>query len=154
MEAIVANNGNLHALRLKPGMDVLEEIQKYCEKEKIYNGYISTGIGSLEGARFFDPVPLPGKKCGYGYGEPIQLVGPIELISVNGMICNNTKEEILLHIHCCFSDMNGNAYAGHLIPGNKVLMTVDLLITEVNGINMRREFDKDLEVEIFHPENV
>lgn len=145
---------NIYALRLKPGMDVMDELEKYCEVNNILNGYIATGMGSLMGARFFDPVELKDKKCGYGYSDPVILEGPIELISMSGMICHNDDGEILLHVHCCLSDGDGNAYAGHFIEGNKVLMTVDLLIAELEGINMGRAFDEDLEVFIFNPTQI
>ena len=67
------------AFRLKPGMDVLKGIEEICKAENIKNGVILSGIGSLDGAAFCNPVPLKDKKAGYGYGEPTILYGPIEL---------------------------------------------------------------------------
>ena len=41
-----------------------------------------------------------------------------------------------------------------MIEGNKVLLTVDMVIAEFEGINMGREMDPDLEVPIFHPTEI
>ena len=138
------------ALRMKPGEDFLLGLKRFCEEQNIKNGCILTGMGSLHSARFFDPIPIPEKKVGYGYGDPITVEGPIELVSTTGLICND-GEEVLFHIHCCFSDRTGKAYGGHLIEGNKVLLTLDMVIAEFDGIHMGREFDKELEVPLFHP---
>lgn len=143
--------GRTVAFRLPPGEDVLEGLAKVCEKHNINNGVIVSAIGSLQGAKFFSPVPLPDKKAGYGYGDPMQLTGPIELVTADGMICVGLEGETLFHVHCAFSDQNGNAYGGHLIEGNEVLLTVDMVIAEVEGIHMGRAFDEDLEVPIFNP---
>lgn len=141
------------AFRLAPGEDVLEGLKQACEKHHINNGIILSAIGSLNGARFFDPVVLPNKKAGYGYSEPIELTGPIELVTAVGMICHNEQDELLFHVHIGLSDENGKGYGGHLIEGNKVLLTVDMVIGEIDELTMGRRFDEDLEVYLFHPHN-
>ncbi len=138
------------AIRLRPGMDIVEGIISVCKEKGIKNGIILSAIGSLNGARFFDPVELPDKKAGYGYSDPIVLEGPIELVSLNGMICNNDGE-ILTHFHFSLSDKDGRGFGGHVIEGNKVLLTVDVVIGELAGINMGRSYDPELELEIFNP---
>jgi predicted DNA-binding protein with PD1-like motif len=143
--------GRVVAFRLTPGEDLLEGLMQACAEYKLNNGLILSGIGSLRNVRVFNPVPLPDKKVGFGYGEPINLVGPIELISTSGMICKGDKGETLFHVHCSFSDQNGGGWAGHLIEGNKVLITADFVIGEIEGINMGRRIDPDVELLIFHP---
>lgn len=138
------------AFRLAPGQEIMTSIKSACEEKKLKNGIILSAIGSLDGARFFDPVVRPDKKAGYAYGEPIVLKGPIELLSMDGMICNRDGE-ILLHLHFSLSDSEGRAYGGHVIEGNRVLLTCDVLIGELESIEMGREYDEDLEVEIFNP---
>ncbi len=139
------------AARMSPGEDVLLGLEKICADYGIKDGIILTAIGSLDGAQFFNPVPLKDKKAGYGYGEPIILRGPIELVSMSGMICHNDEGETLLHIHYSLSDQHGTGHGGHVIEGNKVLMTVDVVIAEVDGVEMGRGYDEDLEVFIFAP---
>lgn len=139
------------AVRIPPGRDVMEALDEACEKANLNNGIIVNGIGSLKGAKFLNPIEIPEKKAGYGYGEPIVLTGPIELVNINGMICQGEDGERLFHIHCTFSDTNGDAYGGHFIESNEVLMTVDLILAELDEIYMGRRFDEDLDVFIFNP---
>ena len=139
------------AARMSPGEDVLLGIQKVCEEHNIKDGIILTGMGSLDGAQFFNPVPLADKKCGYGYSEVTVLRGPIELVSMTGMICHNAEGETLLHVHYSLSDQHGTGHGGHLIEGTKVLMTVDIVIGEIEGVEMSREYDEELEVFMFAP---
>lgn len=146
----IGSLGKTIAIRMEPGEDVYLTIIEACTKHKIFNGTIVTGIGSLDGAKFFNPVYLPEKKAKYGYSDAIELEGPIELISMNGMI-SHEGDEVLIHVHCSFSDSDGKGYGGHLIEGNKVLLTTDVIISEIEGIDMLRKYDTELEVPIFRP---
>lgn len=139
------------AFRLPPGEDILGGMKQVCDKYGIRSGVIISGIGSLDGARFHDVEILPGKKAGYGYGDVIVHTEPIELISASGSICEGENGEALFHVHCCFSDREGNAFGGHLIEGNKVLLTADFVIGEFEGISMDRRFDEELEVFLIRP---
>ena len=130
------------AFRLKPGMDVLKGIEEICKAENIKNGVILSGIGSLDGAAFCNPVPLKDKKAGYGYGEPTILYGPIELTAAAGMICHDDDGNLLLHVHMSMSDQHGTGHGGHLIEGTKVLLTTDMVIAELDGLVMGRRFDE------------
>lgn len=142
------------AFRLSPGEDILGGIEKVCIQYGIRHGVIISGIGSLDGARFFDVQALPGTKAGYGYGAEIIHTEPLELTATSGSICEGEHGEPMLHIHCCFSDREGNAYGGHLIEGTKVLMTADFVIGEFGGISMDRRFDEDLGVYLVKPREV
>ncbi len=142
------------AARMSPGEDILKGLERICAENHINNGFILSGMGSMAKVAFYDPVALPDKKAGYGYSEPILMEGPLELLSMTGMICHNTEGECLLHVHFTFSDQKGNAYGGHVIEGCKVLLTTDILIGEIEGLEMGREYDPDLEVYIFGPKNI
>ncbi len=139
------------ALRLKPGTDVLLGLTEACKRAGINNGVILSGIGSLNGVKFCNPVELPEKKAGYGYGEILHLTGPIELTSASGIICHDDEGVTNLHVHIDLSDRHGNAHGGHLVEGTKVLLTVDVVIAEIEGLVMGRKFDDELEVPLFAP---
>lgn len=142
--------GRVVTFRLKPGTDVLLGLTELCRQKGIRNGVIVSAIGSLDNVQFCDPIVIPESKAGYGYGRTLHLAGPIELLSASGLICHD-GDALSLHIHIDLSDANGNAYGGHLVEGTTVLLTLDGVIAEINGIDMGRQYSEELEVPVFHP---
>ena len=151
MEMAQGKLGRVVALRLRPGTDVLLGLEEACKRAGINNGVILSAIGSLDGVQFCNPVELPEKKAGYGYGETLHLTGPIELTSASGIICHDDAGNTNLHVHISLSDRHGNARGGHLVEGTKVLLTVDVILAEIEGLVMGRKFDQELEVPLFAP---
>lgn len=142
--------GRVVALRLRPGTDVLLGLEEACKRAGINNGVILSAIGSLDSPCFCDPVELP-TNAGYGYGETLHLTGPIELAGASGIICHDDEGNTNLHVHMTVTDRHGNAHGGHLVEGTKVLLTVDVIIAEIEGVVMGRKFDPELEVPLFAP---
>ena len=151
MQSAVGSLGKIITMRFEPGLEVLSSLTEICRENGLNNGLILGGIGSLAKAVFCNPEAKAQEKSGYGYGAPIILEGAIELISVSGMICQGGKGEILIHAHAAFSDKDGKGYAGHLLEGNIVLKTVDLVVSEIKGIHMGRRWDDYLNAYIFNP---
>lgn len=151
IEMANGNLGRVVALRLKPGTDVLLGLEEACRRSGISNGVILSAIGSLDGVKFCNPVELPEKKAGYGYGEILHLTGPIELTNASGIICHDDAGVTNLHVHITLSDRYGNAHGGHLVEGTKVLLTVDVVMAEIEGLIMGRKFDDELEIPLFAP---
>lgn len=138
------------ALRLTPGTDVLLGLTEACKRAGINNGVILSAIGSLDSPHFCDVVELP-TKAGYGYGETLHLTGPIELTNASGIICHDDEGETNLHVHMTLTDRHGNAHGGHLVEGTKVLITVDVVIGEIEGMVMGRKFSEEMGVPLFAP---
>lgn len=151
METALGKLGRVLALRLRPGTDVLKGLEEACKRNNINNGVILSAIGSLDGVHYCNVVELPEKKAGYGYGEILHLTGPIELTGATGIICHDDEGNTNLHVHMSLSDRYGNAHGGHLVEGTKVLMTVDVILAEIEGLVMGRKFDEELEVPLFAP---
>ena len=150
MEMAQGKLGRVVALRLKPGTDVLLGLEEACKRSGINNGVILSAIGSLDSPHFCDVVEVP-TKAGYGYGEVLHLTGPIELTNASGIICHDDQGNTNLHVHMTVTDRHGNAHGGHLVEGTKVLLTVDVIIAEIEGLVMGRKFDEELEVPLFAP---
>ena len=150
MEMAQGKLGRVVALRLKPGTDVLLGLEEAYKRSGINNGVILSAIGSLDSPHFCDVVELP-TKAGYGYGEVLHLTGPIELTNASGIICHDDEGNTNLHVHMTLTDRHGNAHGGHLVEGTKVLLTVDVIIAEIEGVVMGRKFDEELEVPLFAP---
>ena len=139
------------AVRLRPGTDVLAGLTEACSRAGISNGVILSAIGSLDGVAYCNPVALPEKTAGYGYGEVLHLTGPIELTAGSGIVCHDDQGNTNLHVHMSLSDRYGSAHGGHLVEGTRVLLTVDVVIAEIGGLVMGRKFDEELEVPLFAP---
>ncbi len=146
--------GRVIVFRLKPGTDLLKGIQEACEKHQIHNGVVISGIGSLNGVHYCNVEALPDKKCGYGYGQILYLDGPIEMTGASGVVCSDAEGNINLHIHLSMSDKYGNAHGGHLVEGTRVLMTADIVIGEINGVYMQREYDEAMDVYLMSPKQI
>lgn len=143
--------GRVVAFRLKPGADLYLGMEEACRKYGISNGVIVSALGSVNGALFCDADVLPGTYFGYGYSDPIKVDEVLELTAVSGIICHDAEGNINLHVHVNFSDKNGTVYGGHLIEGTKVLITVDGIIAEVEGIDMGRKLHEPSGLMLFSP---
>lgn len=144
--------GKVVAIRLKPGADVLKGLEQAAANAGIQNGVILTGMGSLDGARYCNPVELKDSPSGYGYDKPLELKGPIELTSMSGIICHDDEGVTNLHVHICLTDRYGTGHGGHLVEGTKVLLTTDVVMAEITGgVIMGRKYDPELGVPIFNP---
>lgn len=139
------------AARISPGENVMGGLKQICKEYNIDNGIIISGIGSLNGLEYLVPVVLPDKKAGYGYGDPLYAEDPISVTNISGMICHDDAGETLLHVHISGADNSGTLRGGHLTDNNKVLLTLDVVIAELDGVEMGRAYDEDLEALIFSP---
>ena len=145
--------GRVIAARLLPGTDLIEGIEKVCEKYGVKYGLIGCSIGSLRKAAFMYLVPMPETKVGAGYTPPFELPGPIEFLGGMGVICESEKGEKMIHFHGVVSDRLDRVYGGHFVKGkNPILVTMDLMIIEVEGIKMLRKYDEETDLINFAPE--
>lgn len=138
-------------IRVLPGSDVIEGIEEACQDLDIKNGAICSCIGSLQKASFLIAVPLK-TKVGAGYSDPINLDGPLELLSAQGTIGQEQNGDLFIHMHGLLSDQDGNVHGGHLIKGkNPVLITCEIMISQVKGVKVVRTYDPDVDMEVFIP---
>ena len=111
-------------VRLRPGTDVMDGLKGVCGEHGIKQGAILMGIGSLRQLSFQVLTPRPETKLGAGYTEPVVVPGPVEILSLQGVIFQSEEGETLLHVHGTFSDQHGKVYAGHVVTGaNPILAT-------------------------------
>lgn len=140
---------DVYVVRFMPGEDVMESLEKFVIEHGIGHGAVLSGIGSLLGCSYLDPVVLGEGK--YGYTDPIELPAPIELISMQGIICSQSDGKPSLHVHASFADATGNGYAGHFKTGNIVMATVEVVIVSFDHICMKRDFDEEQGIPVFEP---
>jgi hypothetical protein len=115
-----------HAIRLKPGQDLRQEIESSVKKEDIKAGWIITCVGSLTSTNMRFANQPEGTKAN-GHFEIVSLVGTI---STNGS-----------HLHLSVSDSLGNTLGGHLLEGNLVYTTAEIVIGESKIFEFAREND-------------
>jgi predicted DNA-binding protein with PD1-like motif len=141
---------NILVMQLQRGDEIIESIRQACRKYSVKNAVIMSMIGSLSGAKYYDPVMNPNVKCGVSYADPIFLECPVQFLSGHGEICLNEDGDVRIHIHAVFADSKGNAYGGHLAEeGNRALNTINIFIGVIEGVNMGFEWDDILGMMVF-----
>jgi uncharacterized protein len=119
-------NISVHAFRLKPGQDLRKEIEAYVKENYITAGWITTCVGSLTNYNIRFANQQNGN-TGTGHFEIVSLVGTV---SSNGS-----------HIHISISDSTGRTIGGHLLQGNIVYTTAEIVIQSTPNFIFKREKD-------------
>lgn len=128
-----ARAGGIVVVRLAYGDLLLEQLQAICRKQKIRNGVILTGFGSLTDLSVtgvvgiaFPPRRFYNRKTPRG----------VEIIAMSGVIAD-------YHVHChiVLCDRRG-AFGGHLERGCRVLSLAEIAIMRVDGVRLARVLDR------------
>jgi predicted DNA-binding protein with PD1-like motif len=114
------------SLKLNPEHDLKKELQFFCENNQIQAGCIVSGIGSLKKAK----LRLANSSNFY------ESVSFFEIVSLSGSLSVNG-----CHIHISISDKEGNIKGGHLVEGNIIYTTAEIVILKLNDQTYEREFD-------------
>ena len=123
---MVSKSITTHAFRLVPGQDLLEAINLIAQSENILAGCVLTCVGSLTHYNIRFANESTGS-TGKGHFEIIHLSGTI---SSNGC-----------HLHIGISDNQGSMIAGHLLPGNIIYTTAEIILGELDGLEFKRIAD-------------
>jgi predicted DNA-binding protein with PD1-like motif len=130
-----------------------EGLRAVCEAHGIRHAAILVGIGSLRRMTYQVLVPQAGTALGAGYTAPQVVPGPVEVLSLQGVVFESEAGALLLHLHGTFADQHGKVYAGHVVAGeNPVLATLDGLVAEVADVKLVRRMDADVGMGLFTPE--
>lgn len=117
-----------HALRLLPGQDLKVELLRYVEEHDIEAGYVLTCVGSLTdyNLRFANQ---DSGSTGGGHFEIVSLVGTL---SIHGS-----------HLHASIADGTGEVLGGHLLDGNIIYTTAEIVIGESPNLVFDRVLDEE-----------
>jgi len=116
-----------HAFRLRPGEDLKNEIAAFVKTKKIEAGYIACAVGSLTDYNIRFANQNAGRKAS-GHFEILSLQGTV---SIHG-----------LHLHLCIADGSGLTIGGHLLEGNIIYTTAEIIIEEIPHMVFTREKDE------------
>lgn len=118
----------MHLFRLTRGMDLKNEIIKYCQGNDIKAGIIGSCVGCCYSISF---RLAGGKKFYHNDGD-------YEIVSMTGTISEDG-----VHIHVAFADGEGKTVGGHLTDGCLVGTTAEIAIIEIENYRMRRLLDEE-----------
>jgi hypothetical protein len=114
------------AVRLSPGMDVKEELERIVKERHINAASILTCVGSLRNA----VVRFANKPNG------TELHGPLEIVSLTGTLGQDGS-----HLHIALSDSNGTTIGGHVLVGCQVFTTAEIVLCVLTDAIFSRELD-------------
>lgn len=122
----MTENIQTYAIRLKPGEDLQQGMEKAVRANGITAGWIAAGVGSLTRyhIRFAD---RSAGNTGTGHFEIVSITGTV---SIHGS-----------HIHLSVADGNGAVIGGHLLEGCIVYTTAEIVLMATGKYIFTREND-------------
>ena len=115
-----------HVLRLAPGELLKESLQAFAKTHDIEAGWIVTAVGSLTDTH----LRFANREAG------TRASGHFEIVSLTGTLATSGA-----HLHMSVADGTGHTFGGHLLDGNRVYTTVELVIARDAGKRFAREVD-------------
>lgn len=119
----------IHILRVDPGEDVLEVVERFLEEANVRQAVVLGGYGTLAAyhLHWVTHNRIPPDNA-FARGE-----GGIEILSMNGLVVDGEP-----HIHVTLSTPGG-AFGGHLESGCIAYVLCELFFAEVEGVTMSRQ---------------
>ncbi|WP_041258264.1 PPC domain-containing DNA-binding protein [Fibrella aestuarina] len=114
------------SIRLRPGQDLKTELDKLVAQHRIEAGLVLTCVGSLTDVSL-RLANQEGATAYHGHFEIVSLVGTL---STNGS-----------HLHLAVSDSTGRTTGGHLMAGNIIYTTAEIVLGILPGVRYVREPD-------------
>lgn len=128
MKSMKGNSMKIIARRLIRGNDLKNEIEKLVEEKKIEAGIVLSAVGCVSSGVFR-----------VADGETIKVIDePLEILSLQGTVGKGG-----LHLHISYGNLEGIALGGHLVEGNIINTTCELVIGEIHNLSFERALDKN-----------
>lgn len=120
----LVSSSQFYSLRLQPGAELIEQLRQFIQVNHIKAGWIASVVGSLSS------VSLRYAGC-----EWTSLIeGRFEVIALGG-----TLDSQFEHLHMSVADETGRVIAGHVMSGNIVRTTLELIIGELCDVEFSRQ---------------
>lgn len=117
----------IHILRLQPGQDLKNELQRFVEQNTIQAGFVLTCAGSLKQAT----LRLADENEVKTWHEKFEITSLAGTLSQDGM-----------HIHIGVADKKGSVLGGHLKEGCIIHTTAEVVLGESEEYKLSRELDE------------
>ncbi len=118
----------IHTFRLKPDLDLFDEIETFVHEKHIEAGCILSAVGSLTHAT----LRLANRDHYNKYDGHFEIVSMTGTVSVHGS-----------HLHIAISDGDGVTTGGHLVSGCKIYTTAEMVLAVFEDVVYKREFAVD-----------
>ena len=115
-------------LRLRPGQDLKAELVRCVRERQLEAAWISTCVGSLRGLR----LRLANRS------EVSEFAGFQEIVSLVGTLSPDG-----VHLHLSAADETGVTRGGHLVDGNLIYTTAEIVILEDPDLRFERVSDPE-----------
>lgn len=115
-----------HVIRLQPGQDLKKAIAAFAKTNNLRAAWIVTAVGSLTTYHLRFANQTEGRTES----------GHFEIVSLNGTLNADN-----MHLHMSISDNTGRTVGGHVLDGNMVYTTVELVIGATDELEFSREVD-------------
>lgn len=117
-----------HSLRLRRGADLMQSIKALCGEKKIAAGVVLSAVGCISEGRVRDASGVTIR----------EISDHCEIVSLNG-----TVSEKRCHLHIALSREDLSTIGGHLCEGCIINTTCELVIAEIPGTVIEKEFDDE-----------
>ena len=117
-----------HSLRLRRGMDLMLSIKALCEEKNIAAGVVLSAVGCISKGRVRDASGVTIR----------EITDHCEIVSLNGTV---SRERC--HLHIALSKEDLSTIGGHLCEGCIINTTCELVIAEIPGTVIGKEFDAE-----------
>ena len=117
-----------HSLRLRRGMDLMQAGKTLCAEKNIAAGVVLSAVGCISRGRVRDASGVTVR----------EIREHCEIVSLNG-----TVSEKRCHLHIALSKEDLSTVGGHLCEGCIINTTCELVIAEIPGTVIEKEFDEE-----------
>jgi predicted DNA-binding protein with PD1-like motif len=113
-----------YTFRLKPNKDLFVSIENFCKESEIKAGCVLACVGSLRKAA----IRLANKEVISTWEDKFEIVSLTGTVSTLGS-----------HLHISISDGEGQTIGGHLVEGNLIYTTAEIVIAAFPELIYKRE---------------
>lgn len=121
-----SSNVECFAFRSRPHEDLKQTILVFAIANTISAGAIVTAVGSLEQFN----LRYANRK------EGVLKKGYFEIVSLAGTFSHSSS-----HLHLCVSSSTGKTYGGHLLDGNLIYTTAEIVLIKLSDLEFDRALD-------------
>jgi predicted DNA-binding protein with PD1-like motif len=118
-------------IRLTPGQDLRAALEAAVHAQGMQAAFVLSGIGSLVDAR----LRLAGAE------QVLPVPGESEILSLSGTVAVGADGVGQSHLHMAVSTHRGEVLGGHVVPGNRVRTTAEVLLALLPEWAFTREAD-------------